>query len=154
LTLALKSASEKKVKIKLILSGNSDIPLLKNATYFFYAYYLKNNIEIYEWDKSVLHGKAAVVDGSWSTIGSFNLNHLSSYASIEMNLGIHSKTFSEDFQLHLSQIIKECRKIAPDTIDKKQTIITQIKNRICYWLIKITLITITYFPYKRFMKLK
>ena len=94
------------------------------------------------------------MDGNWSTIGSFNLNHLSSYASIEMNLGIHSKTFSEDFQLHLSQIIKECRKIAPDTIDKKQTIITQIKNRLSYWLIKITLVTITFFPYKRFMKLK
>jgi cardiolipin synthase len=36
-----------------------------------------------------LHGKAAVVDGNW-TIGSFNLNNLSSYGSLEMNVEIKS----------------------------------------------------------------
>jgi cardiolipin synthase len=50
---------------------------------------LDNNIELYEWDKTVLHGKAAVVDGNW-TIGSFNLNNLSSYGSLEMNVEIKS----------------------------------------------------------------
>jgi cardiolipin synthase len=34
--------------------------------------------------------KAAVVDGNWTTIGSFNLNNLSSYGSLEMNVEIKS----------------------------------------------------------------
>jgi cardiolipin synthase len=74
---ALKKAAKNKVKIKLILAGISDVTLSRRATHHIYATLLDNNIELYEWDKTVLHGKAAVVDGNWTTIGSFNLNNLS-----------------------------------------------------------------------------
>ena len=152
LSKALKLASEKNVKVKLILSGKSDIPLLKNATLYFYGKYLKNNIEIFEWDKSILHGKAAVVDGEWSTIGSFNLNNLSSYASIEMNLGIHSQQFSANFQTHLNLRISECVKISSDEFEKKRTFLSKIKIRVCYWIIRLILNVATIIPYKRFLK--
>jgi cardiolipin synthase len=152
LSKALKLASEKNVKVKLILSGKSDIPLLKNATLYFYGKYLKNNIEIFEWDKSILHGKAAVVDGEWSTIGSFNLNNLSSYASIEMNLGIHSQQFSANFQTHLNLIISECVKISSNEFEKKRTFLSKIKIRVSYWIIRLILNLATIIPYKRFLK--
>ena len=87
---ALKKASKNNVKIKLILSGISDLPLTRRATCFLYTKLLNYNIELYEWNKSVLHGKTAVIDGYWTTIGSFNLNNLSSYGSIEMNVEINS----------------------------------------------------------------
>jgi cardiolipin synthase len=78
---ALKKAANK-VKIKLILAGISDVTLSRRATHHIYATLLDNNIELYEWDKTVLHGKAAVVDGI-GPIGSFNLNNLSSYGSLK-----------------------------------------------------------------------
>jgi cardiolipin synthase len=59
---ALKKAAKNKVKIKLILAGISDVTLSRRATHHFSL--LDNNIELYEWDKTVLHGKAAVVDGN------------------------------------------------------------------------------------------
>ena len=86
----MKKASKNKVVIKLILSGISDLPLTRRATCYLYTKLLNYNIELYEWDKSVLHGKTAVIDGYWTTIGSFNLNNLSSYGSIEMNVEINS----------------------------------------------------------------
>jgi cardiolipin synthase len=66
---------------------------------------LDNNIELYEWDKTVLHGKAAVVDGNWTTIGSFNLNNLSSYGSLEMNVEIKSTAFASSYLEHLNEVI-------------------------------------------------
>jgi cardiolipin synthase len=153
LTHALKKASNNNVKIKLILSGISDIPLLRKATYYFYSTFLESNIEMYEWNKSVLHGKAAVVDGNWTTIGSFNLNHLSSYGSIEMNVGIHSVEFSQEYRAHLTGIIEQCIVITADTLKVKQHFISKYTNQFSYWIIRVILLIITYLPYKRILKL-
>ena len=152
LTYALKKASKNNVRIKLILSGVSDIPLLKSATHFFYKTLLQNNIELYEWEKSVLHGKAAVIDGRWTTIGSFNLNNLSSYGSIEMNVGINSAAFSLEFLEHLNGIIAQCKPITKETIKMKPYDISIYTNQFSYWFIRIILLIITYLPYKRFLK--
>ena len=147
---ALKKAAENKVTIKLILSGKSDLPLTRRATCFLYNRLLKDNIELYEWDKSVLHGKAAVIDGNWSTIGSFNLNNLSSYGSLETNIEIYSESFSQMFHMHLSHIITQCQSITLESLKTKTNIMTKFINLISYGITRIIEILVTYTPYKRF----
>jgi cardiolipin synthase len=154
LTRTLKNAALNKVTIKLILSGISDIPLLRGASHHFYAKIMPYDIEIYEWTQSVLHGKAAVVDGYWTTIGSFNLNKLSAYGSIEMNVSIESTSFSENYRNHLIQIIAQCQKITPESLLGQKHHLTKYRNRICYWFIRTILLIITYLPYKRFLRPK
>lgn len=147
---ALKKASASKgVKVKLILSGISDVPFMKRATYYLYSSLLKHNIELYEWKKSVLHGKVAVVDREWATVGSFNLNHLSSYGSIEMNAEINSREFSEKLATHLHHIISYSENITHDTLKNRKGIFTDFINWLAYRLIRIALIIVTYIPYKR-----
>jgi cardiolipin synthase A/B len=145
----LKKASKKGVKVKLILSGISDIPLAKRAACYLYASFLKHNIELYEWNKSVLHGKAAVVDRRWATIGSFNVNHLSSYGSIEMNVAINSPKFSNQFASHLDDVMAQCESITYDTLKTRNGILTKIANWFAYRFARIILTIITFFPYKR-----
>lgn len=147
---ALKKASKNKVAIKLILSGKSDLPLTRRATCFLYEKLLKYNIELYEWDKSVLHGKVAVIDGKWSTIGSFNLNNLSSYGSLETNVEINSESFSIMFREHLNEIILQCHNITLESLKAKNSVMTKFINLISYGITRIIEILITYTPYKRF----
>lgn len=147
---ALKKASKNKVEIKLILSGISDLPMTRRATRFLYGKLLKYNIELYEWDKSILHGKAAVIDGCWTTIGSFNLNNLSSYGSMEMNVEINSIPFSKMYQSHLNQIIAQCQRITPESLRIKTNLLTKIINLLSYLFTRIIEIIVTYTPYKRF----
>jgi len=149
---ALKKASKNGVKIKLILSGISDLPMARLASCHFYSKLLNNNIELYEWEKSILHGKAAVIDGNWTTIGSFNLNNLSSYGSLEMNLGINSSTFSNEFLLNLNQIMSKCKKITPESLRLIDSLPTKFINWVSYLITRAIEIIITYFPYKRFRK--
>lgn len=150
LTNALKKASRNKVKIKLILSGISDVNLSIRATYYIYSKLLNYNIELYEWNKSVLHGKTAVVDNHWTTIGSFNLNNLSSYGSIEMNTEINSVEFSNKYAIYLKEIIAQCERITSDSLKKRKNISSEFLNFISYWISRLILIIVTYFPYKRF----
>jgi len=147
---ALKIASQNKVRIRLILSGISDLPLTRRATCHLYSKLLNNSIELYEWDNSILHGKAAVIDNHWTTIGSFNLNNLSSYGSIEMNVGINSIAFSELYLLHLNQIISECQRITHESLKTKNTISSKFINWLSYWITRAIEIMITYLPYNRF----
>lgn len=150
---ALKKAARNKVKIKLILSGISDIPLSRRATYHIYSALLENNIELYEWTKTVLHGKAAVVDDYWSTIGSFNLNNLSTYGSLEMNVEIKSAAFSSAYSTHLKDVIGQCQRITPESLKKRNSISSDLMNWLSYWAARALLNIVTYFPYKRFKKI-
>jgi len=150
ITKALKKASKNKVRIKLILSGISDLPMTRRATCYLYSKLLSYNIELYEWNNSILHGKAAVIDNYWTTIGSFNLNNLSSYGSIEMNVEINSTVFSKMYQAHLNEIIEQCQKITPETLEIKNTLFTKFINWISYYITRIIEIIVTFTPYKRF----
>lgn len=152
LVATLKKASLNKVKTKLILSGISDIPMARRASCHLYTKLLRYNIELYEWKSSILHGKTAVVDNNWTTIGSFNLNNLSSFGSIEMNVGIHSAEFSNNYLLHLNQIMAQCEKITPETLELTDGLSTKLFNWVSYWITRIIEIIITYLPHKRFRR--
>lgn len=148
----LKKASRNGVKIKLILSGVSDIPMARRASCHLYAKLLSYNIELYEWKKSILHGKIAVIDNNWTTIGSFNLNNLSSFASIEMNVGINSAEFAKEYLVHLNEIMEQCERITPETLKTRHNLTSKLTNWVSYWATRMIEIMVTYLPHKRFRK--
>lgn len=150
---ALKRAARRNVNVQLILSGTGDVPLVKEAINYSYASFLKNGIRLFEWNESVLHGKATVVDGKWATVGSFNLNHLSSYASIEMNIGTNRMDFTSAFQQHLKEIIRRCSEITPEYFETQTTFGLRIKRFFSYAVVRTVEIVITYLPHKRFLNL-
>lgn len=150
---ALKSAAKRGIKIKIILSGVSDLPIVMRATHYLYSSLLKQNIELFEWKKSVLHGKLATIDNGWATIGSFNLNHLSSYGSIEMNVEISSMEFSKNLSVHLINVLNQCDNITFETHRTRNGVFIKFINWLAYRLIRIALIIVTYIPHKRLLKL-
>lgn len=149
LTRALKTAAVRGVKIKLILSGISDVPFAKRATSYLYSSFLKRQIELYEWHNSVLHGKVALVDNKWVTVGSFNLNYLSSYGSIEMNVAVNSLEFAKTLAVHLQHVMAQCENITVEKLKKQKGIFQRIMNWFSYHFVRISLIMLTYMSYKR-----
>ncbi|MBK8954429.1 MAG: hypothetical protein IPM34_02595 [Saprospiraceae bacterium] len=141
---SLERAAARGVKIKIILAGKSDIPTILNASLYLYRWLLRNKIEIYEWQKSVLHGKLAIVDNEWMTIGSFNLNLLSTYASIELNIDIEDKDLAKSSTDLLNRLISEgCTQI--DT-QRHRTVFDRIYEFIAYLAGRTLIRWITFFP--------
>ena len=149
---ALKKASKRGVKITVILAGISDVPLVRRATQHLYATFLHDHIKIFEWNKSVLHGKAAIVDNQWSTIGSFNLNSLSCYGSIEMNVEIHSSGFAEALRLDFNRVINECREVTKSSFEKRANIVNRLADWLSYQIIRTTILSLTFLPHLRVFK--
>jgi cardiolipin synthase A/B len=74
---ALARAARGGVRVTILLAGRTDVPFTRVATRYLYRQLLAAGVHIREWTKSVLHAKAAVVDGKKLLVGSFNLDPLS-----------------------------------------------------------------------------
>ncbi|WP_420828665.1 phospholipase D-like domain-containing protein [Maribacter polysaccharolyticus] len=98
------------------MAGVSDLPLVRRATTYLYSSFLSRQILIFEWNKSVLHGKAAAIDNKWATIGSFNLNSLSCYDSIKMNVQVYSPDFAETLRSDFDRVKSKCREVTNETL--------------------------------------
>ena len=61
----LLKALKRGVKVKLILTGRSDVTFAKPAEEFLYPWLLRHGVEIYEHHRTMVHGKLAVFDQQW-----------------------------------------------------------------------------------------
>ena len=102
----LHKLKNKNVSIKIICNAISDIPLIHKATSYYYSSLLKHGIEIYELKTCMLHGKALFIDGRILSIGSYNMNYMSYFTNIELNIEIHSQEIAAQFYNHIQSKLK------------------------------------------------
>ncbi|MHC8317540.1 cardiolipin synthase ClsB [Pseudomonas sp. LB3P31] len=90
----IRNAARRGVEVKLILQGQPDMLVAKLAARMTYDYLLKAGVQIHEYCQRPLHGKVALVDEDWSTVGSSNLDPLSLSMNLEANVLIRDRTFN------------------------------------------------------------
>jgi cardiolipin synthase len=74
---SITAAARRGVRVRVVLPATSDVAISRPATRRLYRRLLKAGVELREWPRSVLHAKAAVVDGALLLLGSFNLDPFS-----------------------------------------------------------------------------
>lgn len=87
---ALARACARGVDIQVLLPGQSDLRPVQYAGRRLYDWLLRAGVTLYEWDQSILHAKTAVVDDTWCTLGTFNIDHRSWRNNLEVNVAIES----------------------------------------------------------------
>jgi cardiolipin synthase len=143
---ALGRATKRGVKVKVILAGPSDVLMAKYAERYLYSWMLRNNIEVYEYQPTILHAKLAVVDQHWVTIGSYNINNISAYASIELNLDIRNKPFARSVHKELDEIIvNECIRIGRENFKFSFPYLNPLMQRLSYEVIRFLLYLFTFY---------
>ena len=134
------------ISIKLILAGISDIGIAKYAEKYLYRWALRHGIEIYEYKHNILHGKIAVSDNSFVTVGSYNINDISALASIELNVDIENKDFATSVSRILTNIIEnECERVSPLKAIKSFSLLEQVTHWVSYELFRITFTLFTFY---------
>lgn len=146
---ALRKASKKKVKIKIIFGAKSDIPLIRSATFFIYKLLMKHNIEIYEWRNSVVHAKTMIIDNQYLMIGSFNLNALSQFGSIETNVLIKNHQAVLKAKIEFQNLLSYAFRI---TNEPKINFLNKLASYLSFIVLRIglkTLVTIPFYGNKK-----
>ncbi|RYF47648.1 MAG: cardiolipin synthase ClsB, partial [Comamonadaceae bacterium] len=82
----MRRAARRGVDVRLILQGEPDMPIVKVAASMLYHHLLNAGVRIYEYCERPLHGKVAIMDDRWSTVGSSNLDPLSLSLNLEANV--------------------------------------------------------------------
>ena len=142
----LRQAAMRGVRVRIILTKISDVTLAKLAERFFYPWLLKQKIEVYEYPKKVVHGKIATYDGQWVTVGSYNVNNISAYASVELNLDIQSQTFAHGVDQALQGIMtRECEQITVEAYIRKNNLWHRALHRIAYESVRLVFFLFTFY---------
>ncbi len=101
----LRLAARRGVDVRLLLQGNPDMPIARTAAATLYHHLLKAGVRIFEYRARPLHGKVALVDEDWSTVGSSNLDPLSLALNLEANVFIRDRAFNQALHAHLADLM-------------------------------------------------
>ncbi|AMO48639.1 putative cardiolipin synthase [Kosakonia oryzendophytica] len=117
---AMRNAARRGVSVKLIVQGEPDMPIVKVGAELLYNYLLKGGVQVYEYRRRPLHGKVALMDDHWATVGSSNLDPLSLSLNLEANLIIHDREFNQTLRENLHTIIaQDCLRVDESMAPKR-----------------------------------
>lgn len=103
---ALVLATQRGVRVRLLLQGKYEHFLQYHAARPVYHRLLAAGVDIHEYAPSALHAKVAVVDGRWATVGSTNLDPLSLLLAREANVVTTDTTFARSLRDRLDALMR------------------------------------------------
>ncbi|MDA7419158.1 cardiolipin synthase ClsB [Xenophilus arseniciresistens] len=116
----LRRAARRGVDVRLILQGEPDMPIVKTAASMLYHHLIHAGVRIYEYCERPLHGKVALTDGVWSTVGSSNLDPLSLSLNLEANVLIRDAAFNALLHERLEQLMCEaCQQVRSEDLQEE-----------------------------------
>lgn len=113
----VRRAAKRGVDVRLILQGQPDMPIVKTAAEMLYHHLLRAGVKIYEYCDRPLHGKVAVIDDDWATVGSSNLDPLSLSLNLEANVIIRDRGFATALADNLDKLMcNSCNQIQSEAL--------------------------------------
>ena len=87
----IRKALERKVDVEIMISSKSDIPFTPEASFYISHKLMKKGAEVYMYDNGFHHSKIMMIDETFCTVGSTNLNSRSLRYDYETNAFIFDK---------------------------------------------------------------
>lgn len=109
--LALTSAAYRNVRVRLLLPSRTDSKVVLWAGRSFYEELLRAGIEIYEYDRGMLHAKTAVVDRRWSLVGSANMDQRSFRINFELTNILYDEELSAELYRDFETLVDGAARI-------------------------------------------
>jgi len=145
---ALLDAAGRGVRVVLLLQGRVEYRLLHHASHALYGSFLDAGIEIYEYHKSLMHAKVAVIDEHWATVGSSNLDPFSLLLALEANVVVDDENFAKTLKHSLEQAIKMGARQIFANKWKARTIRSRLASWLSYGLMRFMIGMAGYTPWK------
>ncbi|MFC2276726.1 MAG: cardiolipin synthase [Prevotella nigrescens] len=131
---ALKNAAKRGVKVEIMLSVKSDIPLTPDCSYYNAHKLMKDGCTIWLFEPGFHHTKIILVDGKFCTIGSANLNSRSLRWDREVNAVVIDKGITKELDTIFENQKKKCFKLTEEKWNKWRTPWQKLKGKLGYFL--------------------
>lgn len=104
----LRRAARRGVQVDLLLQGRPDMVWVKRASELLYQHLMRAGVRIFEYTERPLHGKIAVVDDRWATVGSSNLDPTSLSLNLEANVVVRDEAFASHLRERIDDLLQTC----------------------------------------------
>ncbi|MCM3604519.1 cardiolipin synthase ClsB [Cupriavidus pauculus] len=134
---ALLACRERGVRVRLLLQGMVEYKLQHYATHALYARLLEAGVEIFEYEASFLHAKVAVVDDTWATVGSSNMDPFSLLLAREANVAVYDATFANTLRARLERAMDQrSARVIPE-VHAKLPRLRRFANWAAYYVLRM-----------------
>jgi cardiolipin synthase len=136
---ALVEAAERGVRVTLLLQGRPEYWLQHYASRALYPHLLASGVRLFEYRRSFLHAKVAVVDEAWATVGSSNIDPFSLLLAREANLVVVDPSFAGELRHRLELAMREgaTELCAPDW--RRQPLLARAASWVAYNLVRLAI---------------
>ena len=118
---AIHRAIKRGVKVDILVSAKSDIPLTPDAVFYNVHKLMKKGANIWLYQPGFHHSKIMMVDGRFCTVGSTNLDARSLRYDYEVNALIINKEVTQELQDMFIRDTKKSVKLTPEEWNKFRT---------------------------------
>jgi cardiolipin synthase len=108
---AFARAAERGVSVRVIVPWDTDVRAVFYASHHLYANLMRRGMRIFAWPERMMHAKIGVIDGVWSTIGSYNLDRRSLQHNLEAGLLIIDRKIGTMQEKQFEKDVATCREI-------------------------------------------
>lgn len=136
---ALRDAAARGVAVTILLQGRVEYRLLHYATQALYGRMLGAGIRIFEYRRSFLHAKVAVIDRRWATVGSSNIDPFSLLLAKEANLVVLDERFARELRDSLGQAMLDGAQELPPEHWLRLPWHARLLRRLSYNLVRIAI---------------
>jgi cardiolipin synthase len=108
----LVEAARRGVDVRVMVPGKHiDMPILRMASRLHYGELLSGGVRIFEYERTMMHNKDAVVDGIFSTVGSINFDPRSLLENAEDSLSFYDRGFAARMEASFAADEKDCHEV-------------------------------------------
>lgn len=118
---ALRNAVERGVKVEIMVSAHSDIPLTPDCVFYNVHNLMQHGVDVWIYKKGFHHTKIIMVDGRFCTVGSANLNARSLNFDYEENAVIIDPCTTKELNDMFERDKAESFKLTEETWDEWRT---------------------------------
>ena len=117
MNVALQSAAYRGVRVQLLVPSCSNHWLTLWAGRSFYQELSDAGVEIYEYDRAMLHSKVMIVDDAWALVGSANMDQRSFRINFEVTTILYTEKLASDLREDFNWLLRDARRIKPAGTD-------------------------------------
>jgi cardiolipin synthase len=134
---AFARAAARGVSVRVIVPSDTDVKAVYYASHHLYRNLMRRGVRIFEWPERMMHAKMGLIDGVWSTIGSYNLDRRSLQHNLEVGLVILDRRNGGELQEQFEKDVAICREITFEQWQRRSTwekAMEWLFYQVRYWL--------------------
>lgn len=118
---AIKKATKKGVKVEIMIPGKSDIPFTPDAAMYIANKLRKKGADIYIFNGGFHHSKIMMIDSTYCTVGSTNLNSRSLRYDYEVNAFIFDQEVTHELMCIFHKDLQNSTLLTKEIYKKRST---------------------------------